>query len=185
MADVYLRNDNSHGVRADGVRIPPGAVGRVDSDSSLVGANGVEKVQKSDYDDYQDSRPRRGDDTGVATTSEKLLREARLAGRLAVSAPLQKVVGDDQAPLGPPTGTVTTKQTAAGESDEARKAFAPNEAAPGSEVEVGEGGFSGRLPSQEVHNRQAAATEQVEEVTQALIDEERSGETVGDESPSE
>lgn len=161
---TYLKNENAHGVRVGRTRIPPGGVAKVDGDEAKTYAsyNGVEKASENDYNEY-----RQQDQVGGGSPSRdthQRMKEYRHAHRAeSVSAPLQVVVGDDDAPYGPATGTVTTKQLEAKKGTEEKRRFADHE-----QAEVPEG-------ASEIEQRQAENTRAVEEVAQKLAQEQQAG----------
>lgn len=172
MAEVYVKNTNGHGVRDGDVRVPPGGVAKVDGDSALASYNGVEKATKAEYDKYRES-----DAVGPGSPShdrhEALKTLSQRHRAEAVAAPLQVVVGDDDAPHGPPTGVITTKQAVAKESAEAKRRFADHE-----QIEVPEG-------ASDIEKQQAANTRAVEEVAQELAKREQAAADSGNDSDEE
>lgn len=168
MSEVYVKNTNGHGVRDGAVRIPAGGVAKVDSGSAIASYNGVESSSKKDYDAYQ----KQGSVGGGSPSRDRHenLKKLRHRHRMeAVAAPLQVVVGDDDAPHGPNTGVITTKQAVAKESAEAKRRFADHE-----QAEVPEG-------ASEIEQRQAENTRVAEEVAQELAQrEQKAGEEAGE-----
>ena len=121
-----LVNRNDHAVRARDEngrshRLRPGQV--VDADGAqadaLKGVSGVESASSSDEDAYNETLAQgSSDEVGEGQTAMELYAKARLDGKiLTVVLPLQEVIGDNAAPFGPPTGTITTKQAIAAEAD--------------------------------------------------------------------
>lgn len=159
----YLKNTLGHGVRSGATRIPPGGVADVDGDAAKVLGSyaGVEKASKEEYD-----AAHAPDATGGGSPSrdaEQRMKAHRVAHRVeATAAPLQVVVGDDDAPYGPPSGVVTTKQTEAKKGAEEKRRFADHEHA-----EVPKG-------ASKVEQKQAKATAAVEEVASKLAAEQSS-----------
>jgi hypothetical protein len=170
----YFRNDNAHGVRVGNSRIAPGTVALVpDEDADLYATyEGVEKVSDSAGKKAVDEQRGAGAVSPESPSAEIQagLADLRVAHRAAaVSAPLQVVRGDDDAPLGPPSGVITTKQAVAKDGSEAeRRAFADHEY-----DEVPEG-------ASPIEKAQAANTAAVEEVAQDLASRLESGEPVAD-----
>lgn len=171
MSQVYVKNTNGHGVRADDVRIPAGGVAQVDSDSAVVGYNGVETSSKKEYDAYRKQRELGGG--SPSRDRHENLKELRQRHRMeSVAAPLQVVVGDSDAPHGPNTGTITTKQAVAAESAEAKRHFADHE-----QAEVPE-------DASPVEKQQAENTRVAEEVAQELAKREQEAADASDEKPA-
>lgn len=175
-------NDKAHRVTTtdnDGksVRLRAGQV--VDADGAYADrlqGLGLPTASDDDRERYESSRRRkRGGEGSRRLAAKRALAPARSALRaLTTVAPLQVVIGDDQAPYGPPTGTITTKQALAQESEEGRKAFADGEAIPGDVVADGQTPDT-RLAQQptgvEVHNAQ----EQASRVAQAAAESHLEG----------
>lgn len=165
-----LVNRNAHGVRNGGYRLGAGEVRDVSGDEAdvLSGISGVETAKKEDKEaaDRHGSRSRSAEAPGQLRQVQAAAAEVRVQGRnLLVVIPLQTVIGDDAAPYGPPSGTVTTKQAIANESEIGspdRKAFADHEFTP-AEAEERE--------LDEVQQGQADATAELEEL-QAALDEQ-------------
>lgn len=182
-------NDNSHPIRVDdengkAQRIRPGAVVSADGAYAdrLSSTAGVREASADDQRSFDDAEAARrgtapGEGNSARMAAKLALGPARVALRSAsVAAPLQRVIGDDQAPYGPGTGVVTTKGAVVdglpvGHPD--REAFAQGEAR---EFVEGAGTPAPMLPrsaivtSPEVHNAQAAATQQAEEVASEIAD---------------
>lgn len=172
MADKYVKNTLDHGVRADGQRIPAGGVAKVDGDSALADYPGVESSSKKDYDAYRKQREVGGG--SPSRDRHEALKGYRQAHRAeSVAAPLQVVVGDDDAPYGPNTGTITTKQAVAKQGAEEKRRFADHE-----QAEVPEG-------ASKIEQKQAANTRAVEEVAQRLADAEQAAGDDGGSSDEE
>jgi hypothetical protein len=177
----YYKNDSEQALRVDDGtgrlrRVPVGSVVSVDGDfeKNLKDLDGVSKSSKKDYEAQQDS---------LNPESKDIARHEVISGQRTdialqtVAVPLNEVVGDDDAPYGPPSGTITTKQAAARQSPEDRRAFADNEALP----EDAKGKKSA------VHRKQAARRAKVEELTEAAQESEGSAlaTPVEDAQPSE
>lgn len=188
MATIHYVNDNTHDayVPGDGrelVRVPRGHVLSVQEDSALHrGAQRTSNLREVTEDEAQDVRESlvSGGDLGEVTRLGGLGNEVASAtaelSHAVASAPLQVVVGDDQAPYGPGTGTVTTKQAIVQDGgSEEYQAFAQGE--PKGKVEQQEGapnqdgeplGPHGTPVSSQVHNEQVAARDTVEEIARDL-----------------
>lgn len=176
-------NDKSHPVRVkdeDGTerRIVPGRVVEAEGKfADNLSAAGLSTATDEDARSWENESARRsgGVTDGPATrlAAKLALGPIRVLGRVAVAAPLRRVVGDDSAPLGPPSGTISTKAAEAAKDDRSREAFADFEALPGESIEHA-GTPNPSLPvgatvsSEEIHNAQVANAEQAEDVAQML-----------------
>lgn len=115
-------------------------------------------------------------ESNSATHDEHLVSPLIEANRIASqahSAPLQQVIGDDDAPIGPPSGTVTTKMALIRDSvpgDPVRNAFGDHERAP---EELGENASEVEVEQAE---RKHAASELLESVHEAAASGERAPE---------
>lgn len=176
----YYKNENDQALRVDDgtgrlARVPSGSIVSVDGDleKNLKGLDGVSKSSKEDYDAQQDV---------INPESKDIARhEAVSAARTdialnTVAVPLNEVVGDDDAPYGPPSGTITTKQAAARQSPEDRRAFADHEALPED---------ADNKKKSAVHRSQAKRRAKVEEATEAAQEAEGSALATPVEEPSE
>lgn len=114
-------NRNSHPIRvakSDGGplrRVRVGEVVKADGylADALAGTVGVESATQADEKAWQrelDLRNVSTDRTPRVETREAIVDNIHDIQRLTVSDPLQVVVGDDEAPHGPASGTVTTKE---------------------------------------------------------------------------
>lgn len=175
-----IRNDNSHAVYPGGkrdLRLEAGEVSVREGDEAdaLLALDGVNELGgdegQSALDAYRAERgPVTTGESGAAKLEREVAEVRNAATLVGTSAPLQRVIGDDQAPLGPPTGTISTKAVEAAKSDAQRAAFGDHEALPGEKVTTPQvpspaGGPTG----DEVHDRQVETTEAVDEVAQGLI----------------
>jgi uncharacterized protein YifE (UPF0438 family) len=133
-----LVNRNAHGVRAGGQRLRAGQVKDVSGDAAdaLSSINGVETANSDDEKAWESYlNVKRGNPSGTDSGKASLdaqVAEVRRAGRLAgVALPLNQVVGDDDAPLGPPSGTITTKQAVKRDgTEQEQRAFGQRERQP-------------------------------------------------------
>jgi hypothetical protein len=137
-----LVNTNSHPVRAtdaDGrrVRLVPGQVMQVDGELAdlLTAYSGVETASSEQSEAWEAEAARRNgavNETDAGKQSlDRAVTELRSAARMVgVAVPLNTVIGDDDAPLGPPSGTITTKQAVARQDEEHNKAFGNRERMP-------------------------------------------------------
>jgi hypothetical protein len=124
--DSPIRVSNGEGVN---VRFPPGAVRAADG-TLAENASGVEGLREAS----EDERNVQGQiEAGSRDLSrdQKLADVAAYARMMRISVPLNEVIGDDEAPYGPPSGTITTKQAAAREDPTEQgdfsQHFGPNE----------------------------------------------------------
>jgi hypothetical protein len=186
MADYV--NDNAHPIRvndSDGVlrRIRSGEVVSASGKFAdrLKSTNGVRSATKEDVKAHTAAvEARSGAARGPTPEHAQAdaVREARReVGALTVSGPNSVVIGDDQAPHGPGSGTVTTKQAVAAKTKGHDPHFAPNEAHQVGPVEGDEATVGGAtVPSgREVHNSQVANAERTEEAASALAELAGSG----------
>lgn len=117
----------------EGLRLRAGEQRHVSGDEAdtLLSYDGVVEADSDEGRKYIDAHKVETDPHSVREKTQELLSGLRVAGRVAsIVAPLQKVIGDDEAPLGPPTGVITTKSAMAGVDAASRAAFASNEALP-------------------------------------------------------
>lgn len=165
MAQKYLYNETDSPIRvSDGQgqnrRFPPGQPVPVSGDLES-NASGVDGLRDATDDEVKQAQ------SGVEPGSRDVTRDQALADLSAyartvtVAVPLNEVIGDDEAPFGPPSGTITTKQTAAREAKSSveRMAFGDHEWL----KEEAEGRDLGP-----VQQAQADATERVEAMTEKL-----------------
>lgn len=186
-------NTNSHPVRVDRpsptpgrpsklVRLRPGQVVEAEGEyaDSLAATPGVENATEEQAKVHEASvaqHRREGEMPGLGTRlGEKLaLGPARVALRRAIHAPLRRVVGDDAAPLGPPSGETSSKAQEAVKDDAHRRAFADHERLPGERVR-GAGAPPLLIPasadprSGEIENAQARNAEQAERLLEDLAE---------------
>ena len=183
-----LVNHNDHAVRVRDengrpVRLRSGQVLEADGATAdaLSGIEGVESANKADEDAYADSQASgvEGDPQESDTAIEIYAVTRSLGKKLLVALPLQRVVGDDAAPYGPPTGTVTTKQALAAESDENRRRFADHERLPE------DADNEGLQAQSTVESDQAEAVVALEEAAQQLADAHEEGKADRDEAKAE
>ena len=171
-------NTNQHSVVVrdeDGQRkrYPPG---RFESDdSSIEGTPGVVSGSSQEAQDYDKLHPESEETEGSSLTDQVAagLGEARSAARRFLAVSNQVIVGDDEAPFGPETGTVTTKQAhieGVPAGDPERQAFADHEAFP-SELE-------GKAVT-DVAAQQAVDTQKVNELAAELVVEAQEGDARG------
>jgi hypothetical protein len=194
-------NKNNHPVRvpsqegqvASLPRIMPGQVVEADGffADRLAATPGVDEAsgdEASEYRERRDAEREQAMNPGPALRQQAadLLGPARVEARmLSVVGPLQRVIGDDQAPYAPPTGTITTKQAVRREAADADnqavvQAFGPNEAyfeVEGVEPENPIDATVRSSPS--IHNTQAANQDAAEEAANRIIDPTGEGLNVG------
>lgn len=129
---MELINTNNQRVEpTEGVRLKAGQVGHfdgVDADR-LLALDGVHPLDSDEGDEYVKAHPEvvTSEASASLVLSDALTAVSR-AQAVITQAPQQRVIGDDEAPLGPPTGTVTTRHQQAELSPVDAAAFAPNEA---------------------------------------------------------
>lgn len=164
---AYVRNTNTHRVGInDQNYIPAGqarevsdedakAYGKLDGCESLSDQEGQDAVQAQNATVSSEEGAFEGVTQGLGSARTDARRDA-------IVGPLHRVVGDDLAPLGPPTGTITTKETEARKGPEERRAFADHEAV--ERVEEPEPKLTPHAAEKEpiIENRQVEAKEQAE-----------------------
>lgn len=171
---TILKNPHNQSVYTDASdRVPAGAVVEVDGDrAKALKALGFESASKEDLAAYNESRNGTvpGESEGAFDGLRQLSADARSALSVAtVAGPNSLVIGDDQAPHGPGTGTITSKQAVAANGDaEDRAAFGPNEAHQVGEVDPEQN------PGAEVHNAQVKQSNAVEGLIAEITGEEAS-----------
>jgi len=158
----YVKNELHHRVVVGDATVPGDSVAWVEDDEAvktLTSYEGVTKLNQSDGKAAVDAQSAGPSEESPGEDEHRRLAELAVEHRTsATSAPLQLVVGDDDAPLGPPQGTVTTKQMAAAEGPTEKSAFADHEHMP---EDLGE-------QASDVEQRQAERTAAVEEVAARL-----------------
>lgn len=161
-------NDNEHPIRVkDGngalQRIQAGGAVKADGAYAdrLSATNGVREGSDDDLATSEVQAAPLDHDRAVADVATAA---RQLAKQITVVGPLQRVIGDDQAPYGPPSGTVTTRQAVAqkavAEGDQrTREAFADHDAVSKVDATQDSVPLSGASPveSAAVHNAQADA----------------------------
>lgn len=200
-------NGNDHPVRVNRprsgqpdelVRLIPGQVVQADGAfaDNLQATPGVRSAGDDDAERWEQiSADRAGVPTAGYPHSRTGIEAALDVGislrRALIAAPLQRVVGDDQAPLGPGSGTVTTKlDVVAAGGEVERQAFAPGEAIGVGPVE-GAGEVDPRLggvapTGAEAHNTQLAAQQEANEIAREVVIPGSDGEPFdGDEEDAE
>lgn len=192
------RVDNGKGVLQ---RILPGQVVNAEGAyaDNLTATSGFQSASSEDinrWDDELDRRRMKGAMPGDGSRlSQKLaLGPARQALRMQTTvAPLQRVIGDDAAPQGPASGTITTRGDAAtsGKPGDLR-AFAQGEELIAQGVKIDAPGASeqdvlaGRATGADIHNAQvdnmkaaeAAAKEHIATATGEPVSGDYDGETM-------
>jgi len=147
------------------VRVVPGQVITADGATAdrLTAIEGVETATDEHRDAYAASRAPVSDVASAKLGAEQHVSDLRAASRMASTAvPLNQVIGDDDAPLGPPSGTITTKQAVARSGPEQKAAYADHERLP-------EEAENEKLS--EVERAQAEAKGLVEEIHNAALDD--------------
>lgn len=184
-------NTNAHPVRvSDGNgglrRVVPGEV--VDASGDLADAlkstPGVESAKQGDERSWESTQAAAAGNPSADNALEEIEgvpAAARRAAGLGLAAANQRVIGDDLAPLGPPTGTITTKQALATQDGAHRAAFADHEALPGEEVDgaAADPISQGATPATaaEVHNAQVAANTAVGEIASEAFGDDTGGDS--------
>ena len=171
-------NTNPHGVitrdeNGERVRYAPGPF--ESDDSSVEQIDGVVSASSQEGQDYEALHPQSEDTQGGSLNDSVAagLAEARSAARRFLAVSNQVILGDDEAPFGPETGTVTTKQAhieGVPAGDPERQAFADHEAFP-SEVR-------GKAVT-DVAAQQAVDTEKVNQLAAELVAESQEGDARG------
>jgi hypothetical protein len=163
----YVKNSLAHDINPTGDKwVPAGAVVEVEDAAPYTRFDGVEESSQEDFDAQF-----RGGPTAEKSPRQELVEDlderAAALNTEMVAAPLQVVVGDDEAPYGPPSGTITTKAIEAGKDHAHRVAFADHEALNRVPDELeGNVGLTSTPNSAKVHNLQAEAKERAEELAQ-------------------
>ena len=124
----FFKNTNSHRIVVSGNRVQAGAVVKAEGEyaDALSATNGVDSSSEKSYNEYQNRNS--GDAAVLTGNNGEGVTDALLAlGEVTVSGPLQVVVGDNDAPHGPDSGTIMTKDAVhdAADSSLEREAFEP------------------------------------------------------------
>lgn len=178
MGHVINTNDHPAYVRdASGTSVPiaAGAVLSADGEflDALLATPGIEKASAKDVKASEDAAaPAPSGGKTPDSVINDVLIAARAAATALIAATNQIVIGDDLAPHGPPSGTVTTKQALAKSDPEH---FAENEAIVIGKTDHGsdtpaDALVAGATPasSADVHNAQVEAQENVGDVAARL-----------------
>lgn len=169
-----LQNDNTHRVyvdRGDGqmVKIGAGRAKNVEGKAAdaLKALSGVRVLTGDEAKAAleREASPSTGDGLDIGQAVAEGIAEIN---HLAVSAPLRVVVGDDQAPYGPPSGTVSTKGAEAAKSPEAARQFADGEATVVGKVGEQEQPFHGVPTHDVVHNEQVDSARAAEALAREI-----------------
>jgi hypothetical protein len=127
-------NDGGRAEPREGLRLRAGQTGYYSGDDAdlLLQQDGVVEADSDEGREYIEAHQEPADGgVSVRERTQGILSGLRVAHRTAaIVAPLQRVIGDDEAPMGPPSGVITTKSAAAGMDSQSRQAFAQNEALP-------------------------------------------------------
>ena len=160
--------------RVEGKRYAPGAV---TEDDAVKGKDGFKEVSDDEAKEVRSKRAGNFADAKPDAWEQKFSDASKWMGQASVAAPLNKVVGDNEAPYGPPTGTITTKQAVMRDASSSveRKAFGDHEWLP----EDKEARNLDASTSGKVQAAQAEESGALEEVTDELIGAQAEG---GDES---
>jgi hypothetical protein len=152
--------------RVNGVRYAPGSVSESDD---VKDKKGFREVSDEEVEKLAADRPGTFGDAKPDAWEEKFAEHSAWVGRASVAAPLNRVIGDNEAPYGPPTGTITTKQAVMREasSSNERNAFGDHEWLPEDEEKLGDS------TSSHVQKAQAVESGQVEAVTDELVGDQQ------------
>src|SRR3954451_17299 len=104
MPHVY---EGDEPTRVEGKRYAPGSV---TDDEAVKGKDGFREVSDDEAKDVRSKRAGNFADAKPDAWQEKYSEAAKWMGQASVAAGLNVVIGDNEAPYGPPTGTITTKQ---------------------------------------------------------------------------
>lgn len=176
MTEVVLQNTKSHVVSSGKLKIGAGRAKCVDNndpDAKIVAAYAGVNTLSPGSDEANAALDPKGVLSGV-TSEESNLGNVLAEGRnrlahIAVSAPLQVVVGEDTAPLGPPTGTVSTKAIEAAKDAAHAAAFGPGEAHAPVDAEGRVDAGNANTVAQ-IHDAQAEGFAQASEVAKEIAD---------------
>ena len=128
-----LVNKRDHAVRVPGQsggpsqRLRSGQVGSFDGEVAdrFLAIEGVENANDEDKENWEALRT--ASSMGLVTSKGSLqeaITEAKLkAAMVGVVVPLNTVIGDDDAPMGPPTGVITTKAAVKRTGDAEARAY--------------------------------------------------------------
>jgi len=178
-----LYNGLAHAIRvtdSDGRqhRLRAGEVRNVDGEAADMfnEIDGVDTANSDQEEAWADQQTRLNgtvnDVDGGKMSMDAALTEARVAARhIAVATPLNQVIGDNDAPMGPPSGVITTKQAVARTGVREKMAYADHERLPEEAQNEGLG---------EVERAQAEAKALVESLHKEVLEEaqERGNEAV-------
>jgi len=146
------------------VRVVPGQVISVDGVTAdrLDAIDGLDTPDGDQREAWEQRNAPMSEETSGKASLEQIAAEARIHARtLNVAVPLNQVIGDDNAPVGPPSGTITTKTVVASEGGLEKSAFMDHERLP-------EDADNERL--NDVERAQAQARALVEEVHQEALE---------------
>lgn len=136
MPEFVNNNDQAVRVRHEGrlYRLRPGQVMQVEGGAAdlFSNMNGIDTASGDDKERWEESqRVGSGDitETDAGKMSlDRMQTQLRVQARTAaVAVPLQQVIGDNDAPIGPPTGTITTKEAVAQQGVREKLAFMDHE----------------------------------------------------------
>jgi hypothetical protein len=162
MPYVYEGEDT---VRVQGQRYSKGST---TEDESVKGKSGWREVSDDEAADIASERPGTFKDAKPDAWQQKFGEMAEWVGHASVSAPLNRVIGDNEAPYGPPTGTITTKQAVMREASNSneRNAFGDHEWLP----EDAEERNLADSTSGKIQAAQAEQSGKLEKVTEEILD---------------
>jgi hypothetical protein len=164
-------------VRVNGVRYTPGSH---TDDESVKGKSGFKKISDDEAAKQAAERPGNYANAKPDAWQSKFGDMMKWVGQATVAAPLNVVVGDDEAPYGPPTGTITTKQAVMRDASSSveRKAFGDHEWVGDDEENLGDG------TSAAVSKAQARESGSLEKLTEEYIQAKEEGGAEADMSGS-
>lgn len=162
--------------RVNGVRYAPGSVSESDD---VKDKKGFREVSDEEVEKLASERPGTFGDAKPDAWEGAFSEKTEWIAHASVAAPLNKVIGDNEAPYGPPTGTITTKQAVMREASNSseRRAFGDHEWLP----EDAEERNLADSTSGKVQAAQAEQSGKLEEITDELL---QSGEEADEEATS-
>jgi hypothetical protein len=129
----YLYNETDGPIRVDDGqghlrRFPPGQPVQVSGDLEK-NAGGVEGLRSATDEEVNAASGEPQPGSRDVTRDQALADLSAYARTVTVAVPLNEVIGDDEAPYGPPSGTITTKQAVArgAENSSERQRFGQHE----------------------------------------------------------
>ena len=168
MPYVYEGEDT---VRVQGQRYSKGDIREEDD---VKDKKGWRKVNDDEAEKIANDRPGTFADAQPDSWQGKFAAANEWMSQATVATGLNRVIGDNEAPYGPPSGTITTKQAVmrAAENSAERTAFGPNEWLPedAEERNLADLGSSGQVQA-----AQAEAQGKTEKLTEELLGNDGGG----------